>query len=85
MAFDEEMEVSGAVKLELERRLACLQKATAPLYPPRHDKGLANAKDSNGTAYSSAGSMSPAFSAVTIRCKSRKRVRVSSETFTFAS
>ena len=39
MAFDEEMEVSGAVELELKRRLTGLQKVAVPLYPPRYDKG----------------------------------------------
>ena len=39
MAFDKEMEVSGTMELEFERRLTCLQKVTAPLYPPRHDEG----------------------------------------------
>jgi len=34
MTFDEEMEISSTVELELQRGLALLQKITAPLYPP---------------------------------------------------
>lgn len=37
MTFDEEMEVSRTVELELERRLPRLQKLPVMLHPPRHN------------------------------------------------
>jgi len=37
MTFDEEMEVSGTVELELKGRLTRLQKAAVLLDPPRQD------------------------------------------------
>lgn len=39
MAFDEEMEVSGTVELELKGRLTRLQKVAVPLNPPGYDSG----------------------------------------------
>lgn len=38
VTFDEEMEVSGTVELELERRLTRLQKAAVLFYPPRSNE-----------------------------------------------
>ena len=39
VTFDEEMEISCTVELELERRLTRLQKLPVPLYPPKHKMG----------------------------------------------
>lgn len=38
VAFDDEMEVSGTVELELERRLTRLKEAAVLFYPPRRNE-----------------------------------------------